>query len=144
MEAWYFTHLTYSWLLLLVGLKEHAMHFAGPPIWESIFFLYHVSGKLGWTPWGQRFFLIFVLWFIPIQTRINHPLGVGHSLGVGYSLGGECKGCCLGGLCQISTLYICIISQLHCSTSLLYKQGYTDEVLGKTVTYLGLGIVLLI
>ena len=59
---------------------------------------------------------------------MSYPLGVGHSGG------GECKGCCLGGVFHVrNTLQMCITPQQHCSTSLLYKKGYTAEVLGKTV-----------
>ena len=49
-----------------------------------------------------------------------------------------CKGCCLGGLCHIiNTLHVCAKPQHHCGTRLLYKQGCTAYVLGKTVAHLG-------
>ena len=54
-----------------------------------------------------------------------------HSLGAGYSSSGECKGCCLGGLCYVSnTLHMCTTLQQYYGISLLYEQGHTAEVLG--------------
>ena len=92
----------------------------------------HVSGQLGWTPWGEGFLLFLIIWFSPIHTRMIHPLGAG------YSGGKKCKVCCLGDLWYISnTLYMCTTLQQHCGISLLYEQGYTAEVLGKTVLQLG-------
>ena len=62
---------------------------------------------------------------MPIHNRMSHPLGVDHFCG------GECKGCCLGGLCNGSNnLHICTIPQQDCSASLQYKQGYTADILG--------------
>ena len=88
-----------------------------------------VSGQLRWTPWGEGFLLLFVIWFIPIHTRKCHPLFVGHSDGVEY------KGCYLGSLCYIrNALHMCKTPQKHCGISLLYEQGHSAEVLGKIVS----------
>ena len=65
--------------MVLVGLQKHALKFAGLFVLENIFFLGHVFGQLDWTPRGEEFLLLFITWFIPIHTRMGHPLGVGHS-----------------------------------------------------------------
>ena len=50
------------------------------------------------------------------------------------------KSHCLSGLCHISnTLHMCTTLQQHYGTSLLYEQGYTAELLGKTISQLRLG-----
>ena len=50
----------------------------------------------------------------------------------------HCKDCCLGGFCHVSNnLHVCTTPQQHYSTSLLYEQGHTAEVLGKTVVLIG-------
>ena len=73
---------------------------------QGVFFVEHVSGQLGWTPWGEGFLLGFVVWFIPIHTRMRYPLVVDHSNGR------ECKGCYLGGLCYVrDTLNVCTTPQ---------------------------------
>ena len=85
----------------------------------------HVCGQLGWTPWGEGFLLLLVIWLIPIHTRIIQPLVVGHSGGREY------KKYYLGGLCYIGkTLHMCTTPKQHCSTSLL---GYIAELLGEKV-----------
>ena len=60
------------------------------------------------------------------------------------SSGSACSGvnigkvCYLGGLCYVSnTLHVCTMLQQHYGTSLLYEQGHSAEVLGKTVVQLG-------
>ena len=96
-------------------------------------FLGRVSGQLGWTPWSEGF-LLFVSWFIPIHTRMSHPLVMGH-----YG-GREYKDYCLGSLCHISkTLHMCTTPQQHCGISLRHEQGYNAVML---VAKLGLERVL--
>ena len=106
------------------------------PLYESVCLLGHASGQLGWTPCGEGFILFLVAWFIPIHTRMSHPLGVG------YSHGWECKGCCPGGLYYVrNTLSMCTTPQKNCGASMLHEQGHKAKVLRKTVALLGFSTI---
>ena len=85
--VWPSFNFWYQW-----NFQGHALYFAGASVRESMFYLRHISGQLGWNPLGEGFLLLFVIWVVLIPTRMRHPLGVGHSGG------GECEGYCPGGL----------------------------------------------
>ena len=114
---------TYPWLLVLVGLLGVCPVLWKPPFPESVLYLGHISGQLGWSPWGEGIPWLFVIWCIPIHTRISYPLIVGHSGG------GECRSYCLGSLYYGSNIPTHVYNTIAALWPCLYSRA-TAEVLG--------------